>query len=986
MTNPITVNSTKTVTSIIRNGTAIEKMMLAWEWQPQGLFLGDVQAAWYDPVDTANDDWRRNLLTWSEDFSNSVWLTSNITKTSSTKITATAVNNIHAISNPFNHVSGQTYTYQQVLTYENTRYVSLRIFAGIFPHVCFDLTGDGAIAASDTGAVGTITKLSSGSFLCTITVTATSTGVGNVSIFLQTGTTNLGASWLAVGTEAVSATAAQLELGSVATTYQRITDVNTEVRALFPNNTMFQDSTGSAPNAAASSNQVVGMWLDKSKLLALGPELWSNTGVIGMSATIAANGSGWNVTATGTSFVGIRLNTASLGTSSYKATVSWSGNVNGRSIGLLVGGGSTILGTTVSGSVTVVHASTGVSSSIQLYAVSAAIGETFTFTVLSVRELPDNHALQTSTSLRPLFGRSPVSRRNLLTYSEQFENAIWTKTAVTVTTNTAIAPNGTLTADLMTGGSNWFAGTATGAGAANQQLTGSIWVYPPAGVTSLTIRIDRSGIAQGNQTVKTVVPQTWNRVTHTATLDSGTAAPVLRIDLTGGASLTVWGAQLELGSVATPYQKVVSALDVTEAGKPSYAFMRPDLSDDKLTTNMASTKNLLRYTEEFDNALWVKDGVTVSSTQYLAPDGTTTAEMITATATAGLHRIYFNRGDQSVEPATISVWLKANTSRFVSISLVDGGTGVYGVIDLQLGSFTQSGALAGTGSFSSATVTPYPNGWYRCTVSGICEPRYALIGLSYSGTPTLDAYGAQSFTATGVESIYVWGAQVELGSIATPYEYGGFKGGVVVAGKNGTAFQSDVVSPTGVMDLGPLEYTGGTPGILRAVGDVVGYTMARKKFSDIEKAQLIRYYKKRGAKGVLVTGSELVINGDFSNGLNNWVVNSGTGNSVNTVSGGIQLLTTQIANANYFEQAISFTSGKQYEISFNATVVSGSAYVGLGITTAGAGRYDISSSGAYKVVLVGQSTINSVRFSRNTAGDITFNNISVRELRPEEEW
>ena len=47
---------------------------------------------------------------------------------------------------------------------------------------------------------------------------------------------------------------------------------------------------------------------------------------------------------------------------------------------------------------------------------------------------------------------------NLLTYSEDFGNAIWTKSNIAVTTtNSAIAPNGTLSADTLgsaTGGSN----------------------------------------------------------------------------------------------------------------------------------------------------------------------------------------------------------------------------------------------------------------------------------------------------------------------------------------------------------------------------------------------------------------------------------------------------------------------------------------------------------------------------------------------------
>ena len=39
---------------------------------------------------------------------------------------------------------------------------------------------------------------------------------------------------------------------------------------------------------------------------------------------------------------------------------------------------------------------------------------------------------------------------NLLTYSEQFDNAAWTKSGVTVTANTTISPDGTQNADKLT--------------------------------------------------------------------------------------------------------------------------------------------------------------------------------------------------------------------------------------------------------------------------------------------------------------------------------------------------------------------------------------------------------------------------------------------------------------------------------------------------------------------------------------------------------
>ena len=164
---------------------------------------------------------RRNLLTFTEDLSNAVWLVTAASKTTAEKITAAATSNSHLIVQSVSLVNGQQYTYQQVLKYETCRFVSLRLFAGVFPHVCFDLV-NGTVAASEAGASGTIANLGNGEYLCTITVTATASGTGNVGVFLQPSATNFGAAWTAVGTESVTIKKAQLETGSTATAYQRV--------------------------------------------------------------------------------------------------------------------------------------------------------------------------------------------------------------------------------------------------------------------------------------------------------------------------------------------------------------------------------------------------------------------------------------------------------------------------------------------------------------------------------------------------------------------------------------------------------------------------------------------------------------------------------------------------------------------------------------------------------------------------------------------
>jgi len=156
---------------------------------------------------------------------------------------------------------------------------------------------------------------------------------------------------------------------------------------------------------------------------------------------------------------------------------------------------------------------------------------------------------------------------NLLTYSEQFDNAAWAKSS-TITPNTHVAPDGNMTADTVTwGGGNYMFQISSAAGVANETTAGSVFVKAIGATTSIQVRIDRNGIAQGNQATYTISSTKWTRIEHVATLDANTSPPVLRLDYING-NVAVWGGQLEQSSVVTSYipTTTASVTRATEAG------------------------------------------------------------------------------------------------------------------------------------------------------------------------------------------------------------------------------------------------------------------------------------------------------------------------------------------------------------------------------------------------------------------------------------
>lgn len=181
-----------------------------------------------------------------------------------------------------------------------------------------------------------------------------------------------------------------------------------------------------------------------------------------------------------------------------------------------------------------------------------------------------------------------------------------------------------------------------------------------------------------------------------------------------------------------------------------------------IATTPVST-NLLLFTQEFDNAAWSKNNVTIAANSTTAPDGTTTADTITASAGAAVHNI--QQSASVAAQGAASFYVKAGTHNFVQI-LFGPNSNIYA-------NFNVSTGVVGTvGSSATASISAIGDGWYRCAI--VCTPGSAgnfRLAMISSNTSAFN----ESWTAAGTETIFAWGAQVENGSTATTYvrNYGG---------------------------------------------------------------------------------------------------------------------------------------------------------------------------------------------------------------------
>lgn len=353
-----------------------------------------------------------------------------------------------------------------------------------------------------------------------------------------------------------------------------------------------------------------------------------------------------------------------------------------------------------------------------------------------------------------------VAEQNLLTYSQQFDNAAWLVAVgtATKTANTTTAPDGTLTADEIAATSTNATIWQTYTPVVGSPYSGSIYLKRKTGTGTVELTVNGSTYSSVD-----LSGGGWVRATSTYTATSGTKAIGIRI-ATSGDEVYVWGAQLEQRSTVTAYTPTTTAavtnyIPVLQVAASGVArFDHNPVTRESLGLLIEEQRtNLLTYSEQFDNAAWTKSNATVTANAVIAPDGTLTGDKLIEDSTNTVHRV----SQQPLSTVTgstytLTVYAKKAERNWIILRDVSRGLSAWANLDTGTVGTVQSGL--------SLSVSPVGNGWYRCVLVRTAQDNSVLWGIHVATGDNVITY-----TGDGYSGIYIWGAQLEAGAFATSY-------------------------------------------------------------------------------------------------------------------------------------------------------------------------------------------------------------------------
>ena len=160
--------------------------------------------------------------------------------------------------------------------------------------------------------------------------------------------------------------------------------------------------------------------------------------------------------------------------------------------------------------------------------------------------------------------------------------------------------------------------------------------------------------------------------------------------------------------------------------------------------------NLIQYSEDFSNSAWNKDNTTITSNQVISPDGTLSADLLTANDGSHINA-YTGIPTSNNNYYSYSVFLKKGNTNIIQPYIFEVGIGFKTISTIN---FDNETATTTVGNIS---LEKYSNDWFKVSITLDLTSAYGF------------TFGIFTESTLGIKTVYAWGAQLEQGSYSTSY-------------------------------------------------------------------------------------------------------------------------------------------------------------------------------------------------------------------------
>ena len=437
-----------------------------------------------------------------------------------------------------------------------------------------------------------------------------------------------------------------------------------------------------------------------------------------------------------------------------------------------------------------------------------AYKESVLYSVVPNTTLGDMDVVRATTATRVNEqGLVEVVPYNLLGYSQEFENAYWAKTGVTITPDVIVAPNGTLTGDAFVlslttslhkirkdfsfvAGNNYTASIYAKKGSQDFiQIKMSFSAF--GGAWRIATFNLNTGVVVSHNSNSGILPTItnvgngWYRCTFTclstASISDEYSYQISDFNFTGDGSIGfyIWGSQLVINTIPQTYFPTTTRLNIP----------RIDYTNGSCPSILVEPQrtNLMIYSEQFENSIWAKSNISITANTVLSPSGIVNADTLTTSNPPSESFIRYSNFSITANVGssyTTTVFAKKGTGNFLIIRnlfVQNGATSGKAWFNLN------TGVIGTVESSQTASMQNMGDGWYRCTLTGIVG---SLSNFNFIDFGLTDTNGSSS-SSVSVNG-YVWGAQLEQGSNATSY---------IPTIASTVTRNADVISKTGISSL-----------------------------------------------------------------------------------------------------------------------------------------------------------------------------------------